>query len=244
MHERGTTPAVVAALCVFASACAPTMPSWSGARTTPSGRLDLAAGAAIRVPVGELSPRDPTTTEPRQRTLALMAAGGVSPGASARVGLGDAADLGIRVIGATAQVGLRSAVTLDDERTVRLMLGIAPFAGLLADHENGNGWRAGVELPVTLGWEIGGLYEIAFGVRAAGEHLRGDVGAVGGPTSALEAWHWRVGAVLGVGVGFRRLFAFVELAADYEWLVATLDGADSGAAGISLTPAFALRWRL
>ena len=220
------------------------MPSWSGARTTPPGRFDLAAGAAIRVPIDALRPGDPAATEAQRRALGLATAGGASPGAGARAGLGEAVDLGLRVIGTTAQAELRGAISLGDERTVRLLLGVAPFAGLVGDREQSRGWRTGVELPVMVGYEIGGLYELAVGVRAAGERISADVATPGGPTGTLDAWHWRVGAVLGLGLGFRRLFVFVELAADYEWLVATLDGADAGTSGLSLTPAFALRWRL
>ena len=53
----------------------------------------------------------------------------------------------------------------------------------------------------------------------------------------------RPGALLGFGLGFRRLWALIEVAADYEWWSIRQAGLRRSPNGIALTPAFALQLR-
>ncbi len=216
--------------------CAPTLPSFAGARTTPTGRVDLAAGMAARVPTGDLATGD---------ALALAAPAGIAPAGALRVGLADDLDLGLVVSSASGRAELRYGTRVGP---LRAHVGLAGFGGyaatpLDAAGSQGEGWRAGAFVPLTLTLDVVGILEAWLGARLAFERVEGALAA-----SALEApssaWGLRGGGVVGIALGFRRVHVLAELAVDGEWWSGTTAGASFERTGVSLTPALAVRVRL
>ncbi|MGE3636885.1 MAG: hypothetical protein AB7P00_43680, partial [Sandaracinaceae bacterium] len=62
---------------MVATGCATVLPSLAGGRVTPCGRVDVAGGAAVRVPVGDLVAQ--VTPDDVERSLAVAGPGGVAP---------------------------------------------------------------------------------------------------------------------------------------------------------------------
>ena len=206
-------------------ACAPTFPSFAGGRTTPRGRTDLALGAAVRVPVGDLA------DEP---TLAPFGSGGVAPGAFVRHGLTPDIDVGLEVSGAAARAHLRLQL---GSGTVRLVTGLAPHVGL--GHEDGELIRVGGTIPIVLSIDVLGFYEVWIGVQLGLEHLVGQAG-----TDSISMTAIRTGGVVGLAVGFRRFHVLVELGIDHELWTGSVTDMSIERNGLVLTPALAVRLRL
>lgn len=220
--------ALGARLCVFGLVllgCAPAFPSFSGGRTVPRGRSDLALGAAVRVPVGDLADA-PMLTD--------TAPGGALPVAFVRHGLGPDADLGLEVAGSGARGMLRGQLR---EGLVRFIGGFAPHVGVA--HEQGDLLRVGGTVPLTLSIDAFSLYEVWVGLRVGVEHLVGEVGG-----NAVSMTGLRTGGVVGLGVGFRRLSLLVELGIDHELWSGDVSDISIATNGVVLTPAFAFRIRL
>lgn len=218
--------------------CAPALPALSGGDTTPLRRTDLTLGAASRVPIGELRSAS-RTGEP----LDCFQPGGLSPLAALRVAPFADADLGLRAMASSVELEGRYGFRLSD--SVKLIGALLPYAGWLPwqyreSDQFARGFRYGAQSPWVLALSLGGLYEAWVGARAAGEFAAGDRDADG---VKLRAEGLRAGGLMGFGLGFRRLWALAELAADYEWWRVKEGIARHSLRGVSLTPAFALRFR-
>ena len=217
--------------------CAPVSPAWSGGATTPRGRHDVALGGAVRVPLGE------EANEPRREA----APAGIAPVAYYRAGLPERWDLGVAVLGPGGRVELRREHVLEDGSTRKALLYGLTLEGVwvplvdapppLARGESlsEGSLHLGATLPVLYGLEIGGIFEAWLGAR-----LR--LAAVEARTTAeptRATWNAIVApeATVGVAAGFRRVHAFVELAAGYEWW------SERGGLAV-LTPGFGLRLRI
>lgn len=191
----------------------------------PRGRTDLAVGAAVRVPVGDLA------SEPM---LAEVSPGGVAPSGFVRHGLGPDADLGAEISGTSARAMLRGQLGLD---MVRLVGGIAPHVGLA--HSGGELVRVGGTVPITLAIDLFSLYEVWIGARVAVEHLTGSAQA-----ASISMTGLRTGGVVGMAVGFRWLWVLVELGVDHELWTGSVSDISIERNGLVLTPAFAVRVRM
>lgn len=216
--------------------CAPALPSFSGSRTTPSGRTDLAVGMAARVPTGDLA---------AGTVLALAAPAGIAPAGVVRVGVSDDVDVGLVVAGAGGRAELRFGGRVGQ---LRAHLGMAAHAGyattpLDVDGAQGQGWRAGAFVPLTLAFDVAGILEAWLGARFALDRVEGVLAdsAMNAPSSA---WGVRGGGVVGIALGFRRVHVLAELAVDGEWWSVASAGASLERAGVALTPALAVRLRL
>ncbi|MGE0784159.1 MAG: hypothetical protein AB7S26_00625 [Sandaracinaceae bacterium] len=218
---------------MVATGCAPVLPSLAGGRVTPNGRVDVAGGAAVRVPVGDLVAQ--VTPDDVERSLAVAGPGGVAPLGVFRVGVARDLELGAVVAGSTAHVMLRGQLRLSP--TVRLTLGLMPFAGGAGD-ERASALRLGGQVPAVLGISISGVYEAWFGLRAAGEYLGGEA-----DSRELMLAGIRVGGVVGLAAGFRRLHVIAELGVDHEWWLGSFGDTSISRTGIALTPGFAVRLR-
>jgi hypothetical protein len=217
--------------------CAPALPSFAGGRTVPAGRSDLALGGAIRVPVGGLVASEPG--DDSDRLLAFGGPGGVAPAAFVRHGLGPNADLGAEVTGSSAHFTLRGQLRLPSG--LRVVAGLAPHVGYVGG--DGDAVRAGGTIPLVLAIDLFSIYELWLGVRVGLEHVVGDLG----PDGALESVSLtglRTGGVVGLAVGFRRVWVLVELAVDHELWTGSLGDNPIERNGVVLTPAFAFRLRL
>lgn len=225
---------------VLAVGCAPSLPSFSGARTTPNGRTDLVAGMSARVPTGDLASTD---------ALALAAPAGIAPAGAVRVGVSRELDLGLVVSAASGRAELRYGQTVG---SFRLHAGIAGFGGYAVTDPDvngaqGSGWRAGAFVPLTLGFDVAGILEAWVGARFALERVEGQLGPTammgGVPNATSSAWGVRAGGVVGLALGFRRVHVLAELAVDGEWWSGQLAGVSFERAGAALTPAFGVRIR-
>ena len=225
-----------------ASGCATAVPTMAGGSTTPKHRTDLGVGGAARVPLGKLKNWD--TGEPNFQPDA--SAGGVVPMGYGRYGLTDRWDLGLLVAGTMARADFRYEKLLSDGSSrSALVVGLSPYGGYIA--ENGgsaNGGRAGFEVPVTYGVDIGSVYEIWVGARVGGEWVKSDFQRMDDGT-LQSGFGIRAGPVIGMALGIRRFHALVELTAAYEhWSIGDVEGGRLRRNGVALIPGFALRLRL
>jgi hypothetical protein len=216
------------------SGCAPAAPLLLGGRTVPRGRTDLAVGGAARVPLGALAP-DPIADDPEQ-VFAFGAPGGLAPVALVRHGVSDQVDVGLDVAGSSLRGALRGDVVLASN--LRLLAALAPHAGLV-ERDGELAFRGGALGAVALAVEIFSLYEAWVGPRISIEHVTGALA-----DRAVELSALRLGGVVGLGVGFRRLHVLLELAVDYERWWGQVGDRAVLREGVALTPAFAVRLRL
>ena len=218
------------------SGCAPAWPMLVGGRTVPSGRSDIAAGASYRIPVGDMvATTDPA---PTQRLIAFGAPGGAVPLVALRHGLGPRLDFGLAASGSTVTAEVRGREPVS---SFSLVYGIQALGGLAAG--DGLAGRVGGTVPVALAIDVFSVVQAWFGLRVGIEHVRGDLDGPAG-SGPLELTGLRTGGALGIAVGFRRFFVFIELAADHEAWWGTVTGTSIERNGLVLTPAFALAVRL
>jgi hypothetical protein len=230
------------------NACAPVLPALSGGGTTPTGRVDVAVGGAARVPLGSLAAPERLGDAPPEREVDVQGftrRGGLAPLVSVSLPLGDRTDLGFQAAGSALALSIRKAFPLGEQ--TRLIGGLAPFGGAVLLDERGGGGsavgpRVGVNMPWVLALDVGGVYEGWVGARAGIEHARCRLEQERSELT-MRGTLLRTGVLLGLGVGFRRLHALLELAADHEWWWMGGDIEPSRRSGLSLTPAFALRMR-
>lgn len=236
--------ALSAALALLAG-CAGPIPSLGGGSTTPAHRTDLALGGGARVPTGELRR---VAGPARESTRG----GGVVPVAAVRHGVARGWDVGLSAAGPTVRTELRHEKVLRHGSTrPSYVFAIAPYVGFLpeGDEGAGDGLRFGLDLlPLAYSVDFGGVYEAWAGPRFAVEHVRGDY-ALGDATEPASAWGVRAGAIVGLGLGLRRVHVLFELSAYYErWSgdhgAGTASAQSLDAQGLVLEPAFALRVRL
>lgn len=236
---RAAPRVVLLTIALLATACAPALSSFSGARTTPEGRGDLAVGASARVPLGDLArPTD-------QAVLGLTSPGGVAPAGFFRLGLSRRADLGVLVAGTTGRIELRYSHRMSS--VARVIGGVSGYGGYVVRDDDpegrGDGFRAGALVPLVLALDMGSVFEAWGGIRLGYEHVGGTVRPDTALAMAGDANAFRGGLVVGLAVGLSRLHALVELAADYEYWRGQLAGIGFERQGIAIVPGFAIRAR-
>lgn len=241
---RWTGLALLLVSLVAAAGCGVAVPSMSGASTVPKNRTDFGLGGAARVPLGAL--KDPAVLDPGDSQYRYAAdAGGVVPMAYGRYGIARNWDLGLMVSGATVRLDARYERVLREGTTrSALVVGMAPYGGWIPDRDqSGSGGRAGFEVPFVYGVEIGGVYELWLGARGSGEYVFGDFQVEGSEQRASGAG-LRIGPVIGMALGVRRVHALVELTAAYEYWFIDHAGTALDRGGFVLIPGFGIRLRL
>lgn len=241
---RWTGLALVLVSLVAAGGCGVAIPSMSGASTVPKNRTDFGLGGAARVPLGSL--KDPAVLDPGESEYRYATdAGGVVPMAYGRYGIARNWDLGLMVAGATVRLDARYERVLREGTTrSALVVGMAPYGGWIPDRDqSGSGGRVGFEVPFVYGVEIGGVYELWLGARGSGEYVFGDFQVQGSEQRASGAG-LRIGPVVGMALGVRRVHALVELTAAYEYWFIDHAGASLDRGGFVLIPGFGIRLRL
>lgn len=174
--------------------------------------------------------------------------GGVAPLVAVRTLLVTDLDIGLKLSPTIVEVEGRYGFKLGE--TTSLIGSIAPYGGwIFPNGEAGvhlgdrSGARLGVQSPWLLAISIDGMYLAWGGARISAEHAWGTA-EMESRQSKLSANVVRTGAIVGFGLGFRRIWALVELAGDYEWWSVRRANVRQSPSGISLTPAFALQLRL
>ena len=236
--------AIVLVSLAAVSGCATAVPAMVGGSTTPKNRTDIGVGGAARVPLGDL--KDPVATDPGESDYRAAAdSGGVVPMAYGRYGLSKTWDLGLMVAGTMVRLDARHETLLRDGSTrSSLVVGIAPYGGWITDRDgSGSGGRVGLEVPVTFGVDIGGIYEFWIGARGSGEYVFGDF-RISGSNARASGAGVRIGPVIGMALGVRRFHALIELTAAYEHWFIDHAGVSLDRGGFALIPGFGLRLRL
>lgn len=213
-------PAIAVALIVTsASGCASAVPSFAGAETTPAGRVDTLVGATARI----VATDPPVPSGERERAIA---ADGVAPAGALRIGVDRNWDVGVVIAGTSGRAELRYGTRLTSSS--RLHVGLGAYGGYVASEVDAtiSGGRTGLLVPLVVGYELGSLAEVWAGARAGAE-----LSVVGGQA----AWIGRVGGLVGLALGLRRVHVLAELAVDAEL-------GDLGPM-LVLTPAAAVRVR-
>lgn len=221
---------------VAMAGCAPAAPMMLGGSTTPRDRVDVGLGGAVRVPVGDLAPQ---AIAGENELLAFAEPGGVVPLGFARWGFVENWQAGLTITGATARVEVLGEMPISP--FARVIAGVAPYGGYAvskAGEQVSDGYRLGALAPLAIALSAGGILEAWLGARVGAEHAEGTIVTRPGHLSAFRA-----GAFVGLGVGFRRVHALLELAADYEYWRGALAGQPVERQGLALTPSFALRIR-
>jgi hypothetical protein len=168
--------------------------------------------------------------------------------AVARYGLNRHTDVELAVLGASARLSYRHEWLLSDGINRSVWLTSPSFLlGKTYDRDTDparGGLRASVEVPLLYSADYGGVYETWVGPRVGVDYLRGDFRIEDGSVSDVQATGLRAGAVLGIGAGFRRIHAMIELSVVYEHWWLSADGQRRQRGGVVLIPAFGLRVRL
>jgi hypothetical protein len=236
--------AVLLTFTLGALGCAPALSSFSGSRTTPEGRGDVAIGASARAPLGDLArPADPT--QPQQAVIGLTSPGGIAPAGFFRLGLSRRVDLGVLIVGTTGRLELRLSHRLST--VARVIGGVSGYGGYVVRDDDpegrGEAFRAGALVPIVLALDMGSIFEAWGGIRLGYEHVGGTVHPDPALAMSGQADAFRGGLVVGLAVGLARLHALVELAADYEYWRGQLAGNGFERQGVALVPGFAIRAR-
>lgn len=254
--------------------CAATSPLLVEPRLQHGGDVRMQVGAAAVAPIagdlGEIrGARDrlgsyaatpsPISTEEALPAIALAfgARPGVAPVIRSTVGLSKTVEANVHYGGRDISVGGRwlvaewrsadaGATTLSIGAVGRTLLRYRPADGYLGGVITDDVRGFGGSVPVILGWQSdAGLLIAYLGAIVGYEQVVGRV-AFGSDALARKVTieHVDGAAILGVGVGFRKLRVGVELGARRDWLDATIDDTKGKVSVISLTPAFALGFTL
>ncbi len=240
--SRAARPLATLAL-ICAAGCAPAIPVWGGATTTPRGRSDISLGGAARVGLGGMSPEGvPAEIAPYVRKAQ---GSGVAPAGAFRYGVADHTDLGLTVSGPLARLDVRQELILSNDLVhIALVGGIGPYVGWLGSQVDGEGGaRVGADVPLLLGIDALSFLQLWIGARVGIEHAFGDLESMGTIQSA-SATGFRIGGVFGLALGFRHLWVMLELTGGWETWSGDLGATPINTSGAVLVPTFGLRYRI
>ncbi|MCB9666923.1 MAG: hypothetical protein H6715_02245 [Myxococcales bacterium] len=246
MRPRPSRLAVCIA--ILHTGCVSAMPALSGGRLTPEQRSALHVGASSRIPFGRLRPESaPENLD--ERFIAIIRPGGIVPVAMARYGLARRLDLEVTISGASVRSAVRTALELEPGGfnhwpRIELMGGLGAYGGIVQD-DDGDSTHYGFDVPLVIGIDWASLYEFWAGVRGGLERINGTLDPTAKTlASEFSGFTWRAGLVVGIALGFRNFHGLLELTAYYETMHASIADRDHTLRGISLIPAFSLRWRI
>lgn len=216
------------------------MPVLSGGGTTPKERVDIIAGGAARIPLGEIQ-SDKESFE----ALRYSESGGMSPLFATRLPVTRQMDASLRFAGSAIRIDTRYSFRVIEQ--LRLIGSLAPYIGWLPQRDpltekTGRGIRYGIDVPWVLGFSIAGIYEVWSGLHVGLDGIDGSIDNADHRTH-LSGQGVRPGAIVGFAAGFRHFHTLVELTVDYEWWEFGQEENHRTISGISLTPAFAIRLR-
>jgi hypothetical protein len=227
------------------SACGGAAPLMHTAHPMEPNEVTMGAGfsGTVAVAPSQLAADD---TDARAVEEAAFSPG-LAPWVGARLGFDGTFDAGLTYSARSIRVDARSAFVLDG---LDLSVGLG-VSGLLPSRDDDTGTRVGgvgADLPLLIGFTSEpDIYSIYLGARGGFEHLTGDLQLAAEPTDPaapfeedVSGWHGQAGGLLGLRVGFRYIFAVLEVGGAMHW--ADVDvGADNVAVEqFALSPAGAL----
>jgi hypothetical protein len=246
--------------------CSAATPLLAEPRAPAVGELRLQAGGAAIVPVagddGALAAaRNPGNggDVPTKLAAGVAEAAAIHPGVApvlrAQIGVTPQLEASLRYGGRDLGAGGRwfffesrteqgGATTVSVGLEGRLLLKDRPSDGMLpAEATLGDLHGYGATLPFVLAWQSdAGLVSAYLGALAGVDFA---AGTVGGTLTGDASFHRTYGAAtVGLGVGFRRVRAIVELGLERDWVHGDVAGQAVDLRLWSLTPAFALSIRL
>jgi hypothetical protein len=238
----------VALLAMAGSACGGAAPLMHTAHPMKANEVTMGAGFSGVVPI---APSQLSTDDIDARVAEEAAfAPGLAPWVGGRIGFDGTFDAGITYSARSIRVDARSAFVLDG---LDLSVGLGA-SGLLPKRDDDVGTRVGgvgADLPFLIGFTSNAdIYSVYLGARGGIEHLTGihelDRDPLD-PTAPIQedlsGWHAQAGGLLGFRVGFRYIFAVLEVGGAMHW--ADVDVGDDNVAieQFSLAPAGALLGR-
>jgi hypothetical protein len=244
--HRAAVAATIASACL-ASGCGGAAPLMHAAHTLEPGQVTVGGGFAGQLQIDGSSLE---TEQIRDRALEEAAVSpGLAPWVSARLGVEDQLEAGLTYTGRSARVDGRYAFTLGESGALSLGLGAS---GLLPKRRDDVGLRVGGfggDVPVLIGWRSkADIYSLWLGARGGAELLNGqrDVPAELSPDPAaptsedVDGYHAQIGGLLGMRVGFRYVYAALELGAAMHWAEADIGPETLTLSSFALSPSGAL----
>lgn len=212
---------------VLATGCGGAAPLLHTAHPLPEEEVTVGAGfsGSINVTPPELQP-----TDVREAIVEEAAtAPGFAPWVGGRLGLGGDNDAGLTYTARTVRLDGRHSFVFGDEREWAVSLGLGA-SGILPKEQEDTAARVGGfggDVPLLIGFNSDAdIYGAYLGIRGGAEYLRGQRALAPLPTDPfpesevvqpITGWHTQAGALLGVRIGFRYLYAALEVAGDVHW---------------------------
>ena len=199
----------------------------------PMAEDDVTFGAGFSGTVPITPEIDATNTEERVVEEGAFAPG-LAPWVGGRVGLDGQFDAGLTYTGRSIRVDGRYATLLGDgPGAVSIGLGAS---GLLPKRKDDLGLRVGGfggDVPILLGYmSDADIYSAWIGARGGAEFLNGEreldpdpLDPDLPPAQDISGWHAQAGGLIGLRIGFRYVFAVLELDAAMHW--ASVDVGDT-----------------
>ena len=238
--------ALITAAALTLAGCGGGMPLMYSAHATPAHEVTAGAGFSGTM----LTSSFPVSG--RADDVEALRAGALSPGIApwigARVGFGGGFDAGLTYGGRAVRVDGRKSFTLTDSTALSLGLGAS---GILPQRRKDSDLRLGGfggELPLLVGWRSRAeIYSVWIGARGGAELVRGERQLPEDPSSPgilvndpVSGWHAHAGGVVGLRVGFKYLFAVLEVDAAMHWARGEIAGRDVAVRQVGVAPAGAL----
>ncbi len=233
---------------LFTSACGGAAPLMHTAHALPEDEVTVGAGFSGSINVS------PPELGPENEAEAAVEEGSVSPGfapwVGGRLGLGGEYDAGVLYTARTIRADLRRSFPFGEDDSLAFSMGLGA-SGLLPKRRDDLGVRIGGfggDIPLLFGYRSDAdVYSFYLGPRFGIEYLNGqrdlppdplDPTVVG--VESIQGWHAQAGGLMGLRIGFRYLYAAIEVAGDMHWSEATVGETDASFSVFALRPAGAL----
>lgn len=173
---------------------------------------------------------------------------GLAPWVSGRMGIEGDLEAGLTYAGRSIRLDLRRAFELDGP-TLSIGLGAS---GVLPKRRDDLGFRVGGgggDLPILIGYRSDSeIFALWLGARGGFELLDGHLELDVDPTAPIDTplvedisgWHTYAGGLAGLRVGFRHVFAALELSAAMHWADGDVGAESATMRQFGLAPAGAL----
>jgi hypothetical protein len=239
--------------CTAFAGCGGAAPLMHTAHPIADGQVTLGAGFS-----GSINMTPPALGDDQIDEVVLgeaATAPGFAPWVGARAGLGSDLDAGLLYTARSIRADLRHAWLSYFEpesalhsTAVSLSLGAS---GLLPKRDDDLGTRVGgfgLDVPLLFGLNSDAdVYNAYLGARGGFEYLNGQRELPSDPldptlvaVDPITGWHTQIGGLIGLRVGFRYVFATIELSGDYHWASGTIGDTEASFRVFALRPAGAL----